>query len=206
MINQDRSLRKELKVFVTEFGDEIYSIVGYTKLVIAERKHANTSSLLFKKASFSKLKTIKKESQKCGSGKCLTCPTMNLPENMRINDYQVKLDLACDCTTDSIIYIAVCNNCLDKPGLNHYIGQSVNCVRTRNNGHRDKFKISEYDKSALSHHTFIEHRDKLTSKLHNFSFGIIKHCSPQHLNREEDFYIYATKAETKGLNRYKVVK
>ena len=40
---------------------------------------------------------------------------------------------------------------------------------------------------ALSHHTFIEHRDMLQYKLLNFSFGVVKHCSPLNATAQDDF-------------------
>ena len=118
------------------------------------------------------------------AGRYKTCPTMTLPKIMVIDDFRVNLDFSCDCVTYSIIYISRCINCLGKPDRNHYIGQSVNSFRTRNNGHRNKFKISEFDKSALSHHTYVEHIDTFPNKLLNYSFGVIKQSSPQHLNRD----------------------
>ena len=89
---------------------------------------------------------------------------------------------------------------------NFYFGQTINSLMSRNNGHRDKFALSKYDKSALSLHVFENHFDQFGHKLNNFDFGIVKHVSAVKLDRMEDFYIFQTKADTKGLNRYKVSK
>ena len=137
---------------------------------------------------------------------CLTCPTMDsLPRRMTINDFNVKLDITTVCSTESIIYIAICNNCIDKPGKDHYIGKSFNSVRERNNGHRNKFSISKFAESALSYHTHDDHLDKFPMKLANYSFGVLRHGHPMALARLEDYYVEGTQAETKGLNRYKVM-
>ena len=77
----------------------------------------------------------------------------------------------------------------------------------RNNGHRGKFKDKIYDQSALSMHIKDKHTElDFSNKLNNYSFGIVKHISPDKLDRCEDYYIYETCADSQGLNRYKVAK
>ena len=76
----------------------------------------------------------------------------------------------------------------------------------RCNGHRDKFKVHKFDQSALSLHIMEEHEEYFHEKLNNFDFGVVKQVSSQNLNRCEDFYIWHTKADKDGLNRYKVSK
>jgi hypothetical protein len=97
--------------------------------------------------------------------------------------------------------VALCRYC--EKG-NFYFGQSENSLQERNRGHRFAFKISEYEKSALSLHTYECHVEKFEDKLLNFNFGIVKHVSPGLLDKWEDFYIWKTDADIKGLNRYKV--
>ena len=91
---------------------------------------------------------------------------------------------------------------------NFYFGQTVNTLMFRNNGHRDKFALdlSKYDKSALSQHTYEKHPGVFPNKLFSYSFGVVKHVNAANLDRVEDFYVYSTQADTKGLNRYKVKK
>ena len=43
--------------------------------------------------------------------------------------------------------------------------------------------------------------DNFNAELSNFDFGIVCHCSPEHLNRREDFYIYNTEPGTKAALR-----
>ena len=77
---------------------------------------------------------------------------------------------------------------------------------SRNNGHRDKFSLNKYDKSALSMHIHEKHIEHFGDKLNNFKFGVVKHINADKLDRVEDYYIYITQADTTGLNRYKVSK
>ena len=45
----------------------------------------------------------------------------------------------------------------------------------------------------------------IIKKLDNFRGGIVKSTSPADLERAEDFYVVATKADAMSLNRYKVM-
>jgi len=89
---------------------------------------------------------------------------------------------------------------------NFYFGRTLWTVRTRFNGHRSKFSLNSYDKSALSFHTYDKHYDKFPDKLNNYEIGIVKMASPNALERLEDYYIFQTRADSIGLNRYKVTK
>ena len=66
------------------------------------------------------------------------------------------------------------------------------------------FTESLYMKSALSYHIWDKHREHFQDKLDNFRAGIVKSVSSAELDRVEYFYVVATKADTMGLNRYKV--
>ena len=74
------------------------------------------------------------------------------------------------------------------------------------NGHRDKFHIDRYDKSALSMHIYTDHPDNFDDALGNFKVVILESTNAINLNRRESFYIWATEADIRHLNRYKVVK
>ena len=132
---------------------------------------------------------------------------MNLDKVVYVNGTKVKLDFRQNCSKKSVVYLGICKNCNNPQHSNDfYFGQSVNSLMTRNNGHRGNFKLSAYDKSALSMHTYDKHIECFDKQLDNFDFGVVKHVAPGRLNRVEDFYIYSTDADTKGLNRYKVMK
>jgi hypothetical protein len=208
VINQHAGLRKDINSFFKEHQDDLNRLLGETRFVVSEKKHPTIASLLFAKRSFSRVPSVVLSSQKCRASRCKSCATMNLPKKMMLNGFLVKLDFTCDCSTDSAIYLARCKNCVDpiEKDRNFYFGQTVTTVRARNNGHRDKFKLSQYDKSALSYHIFDKHPDSFPDKLLNYDFGVVKKVSPQNLDRVEDFYIYNTVADEKGLNRYKVAR
>ena len=83
---------------------------------------------------------------------------------------------------------------------NFYFGQTINSLMVRNNGHRDKFSLNKYDKSALSMHIYEKHVEYFGNKLNSYNFGVVKHMNAVKLDRIEDYYIYMTQADTKGLN------
>ena len=130
---------------------------------------------------------------------------MNLTGTIAVGNMDIKLDMRCHCTSESVIYVALCKNCGDNDG-NYYFGQTRNSLQVRNRGHRAAFKIenNEYEKSSLSMHTFEKHIDNFEKGLNNFDFGIVKKTSPCSLDKWEDYFIWCTNADFKGLNRYKV--
>ena len=70
-------------------------------------------------------------------------------------------------------------------------------------GHREKFTIGKYKKSALSMHAYDTHGGDLA--LTDFSIAVVKKVPPRRLNKEEFIYIDQFDTLTKGLNRYQVV-
>ena len=77
------------------------------------------------------------------------------------------------------------------------------------NGHRDKFTMDKYDKSALSMHIYTDHPDYIGNStydgLSNFNVTILDSVNPSNLRRRESFYIWSTEADIRHLNRYKVL-
>ena len=149
-----------------------------------------------------------KENQECQSGHgCKSCEIMKMDKTITVwkhhDDYKknLKLDFRCDCLTECAIYIYMCNICVDNDSF--YIGQTQNSCRTRANGHRGCFNIVNYQKSALSHHIYIDHPQYVNRKLSNYSMGVIKSVSPANLDRAEDYYVEHYDANL-SLNRYKV--
>ncbi len=201
VVNYDPDLKMELKSFFADHQSDIKELIGDCRLVIAEKRHSNISSLLFNKRGFSRKTLVVNESQRCPSSRCKTRSTMNLEKQVKINGKDIKLDFRYDCASESVVYLATCIHCDD-----FYFGQTVNTLMSRCNGHRDKFKLVNEDKSALSHHIYENHLEKFDLKLENFNFGVVKKVCPRQLDRVEDYYIYCTDADTKGLNRYLVTK
>ena len=205
VIYQDPGLRKELSSFFKAHEKELRQLLGDVKFVISERRHANIASMLFQKAAFSQNQICVRENQKCGSKRCKTEANMNLSKTVVVNGVRIKLDFRYTCASKSIIYLAICKLCNDPLNeSNFYFGQSVNSLISRSNGHRANFKLSSYDKSALSMHIYDKHPEAFEKKLLSFDFGVVKCISPALLNRWEDYFIHETVADIKGLNRYKV--
>ena len=72
----------ELNTFFKDHEKELTKLLGDVKLVVSERRHANTAGLLFKKNGFSQLTMPVKSNQKCSSNRCLTSKGLpNLPKN-----------------------------------------------------------------------------------------------------------------------------
>ena len=203
VINHDPDMVKHLKSFLNQNDATLKHLTGDKKIVISERKSANIASLTFAKSSFSSVEKIFNESQKCGSGRCQTCPVMNLPKNITLNGVPIKLDFSLNCSSECCIYVAVCKFCK----FGYYLGQTATMARTRFNGHRGCFKIpnAKYNDSALSMHIYQDHLEEFGAKLGSYDLGIVKCVKPTRLNRIEDYYIYLTKADSLALNRYKAV-
>ena len=209
VINQDPDLKRELNKFFRDYEQELQQALGNVKLVVSERRHANTSSLLFKKRGFSHNVLPSLNDQRCTSKRCKTRSTMNLGKMVNLNGKSVKLDYRSNCSTESVIYVAICKLCRELSNEivnNFYLGQTINSLMSRNNGHRDKFKPDRFDQSALAWHIMDAHVDKFSSKLESYDFGVVKTVSPMELDRAEDCLIYITKADLVGINRYKVSK
>ena len=85
----------------------------------------------------------------------------------------------------------------------------MNEEHIRINGHRDKFTMEKFDKSALAMHIYTDHMDHVGScpddGLLNFNIVILEQTSPTNLHRRESFYIWSTEADIRHLNRYKVI-
>ena len=77
------------------------------------------------------------------------------------------------------------------------------------NGHREKFTLEKQDKSALAVHIFTDHPNHIGNTpqegLSNYNVTILECVNPPSLRRRESFYIWATEADLRHLNRYKVL-
>ena len=133
---------------------------------------------------------------------------MKIPKKVTLwqdhpNETVINLDFRCDCISEYIVYLFICKLCPKNKSF--YVGQSVQTCRDRTNGHRGRFNLNTYTKSALSCHMFKDHPENFDNKLQNYDLGIIKSTSPLDLDRCEDYYIELTKAHL-SLNRYKVTR
>ena len=205
VINHDRIGSSQIRKLMRDNQEMINYLFGKEiKVIVAERRNPNTASLLFAKSAFAK-EARNSLTQSCGSTHgCLTCDMLGIERTVVVNGITVKLDYSLDCGSEFIIYLYLCRHCENPHRDGFYFGHTVNCMRERANGHRACFTESLYMKSALSYHTWDKHREHFHHKLDNFRAGIVKSTSPADLDRAEDFYVMATKADTMGLNRYKV--
>ena len=150
--------------------------------------------------SGSSIPLLPTSSQSCGHSRCQTCPSLfDSSERILINGSELFLDQSLTCKDNNIIYVAQCTICKDN---GTYFGQTVNAFHIRMNGHRSHFKIDSsltFEKSALSMHTFLCHKDNFDMKI--FKLGIVKKVSPNYLDREEDFFISRFRTNIFGLNR-----
>ena len=80
----------------------------------------------------------------------------------------------------------------------------------RMNGHRDKFTLEKYDKSVLAMHLYSDHPEHVGNSpdegLSNFNITILDSVNALNLSRRKSFYIWATEAGIRHLNRYKVMR
>ena len=197
-----------LKKLVRGLLDDIKVLTNVDKIIFANKKNPNTASLLFCKSSFSNTVSITSVNQKCLAPNCKACCVLNLPKCITYESSKFKLDFNLNCKSDNVIYVARCKLCFNfKNDTQLYFGQTCNRFHVRLNGHRSCFKVDNfsYEKSALSQHIFSEHLLFFGEKLKNFDFGIIKQVAPRNLDRAEDSFIFSTRSDILGLNRYKVI-
>ena len=125
-----------------------------------------------------------------------------------VNGMRVFLDFSLTCKDNNIVYIAQCSLCSQSVVVlkeDTYFGQSVTPMHVRMNGHRNKFDSTslEYEKSALSLHCFMKHKEQFDMKY--FKLGIVKRVRPVLLDRVEDFQVNQFRTKIWGLNRYVIV-
>ena len=197
---------EHVRKLINSLKPDILMLTGTDKIIIANRKNPNTSSLLYCKSSFSNILPKVNSNQRCSAANCKSCNVLTLPKQFTYNDLKVKLDFSLNCKSDNIIYVARCNICHSNNGTQLYFGQTCNRFNVRLNGHRACFKTENFtfEKSALSMHIFSEHISNFDDKLSNFSFGVIQQVAPRNLDKAEDFYIFNSRSDILGLNRYKV--
>ena len=106
---------------------------------------------------------------------------MNLDKMIKLDGKSVKLDYRSNCSTESVIYVAICKLCkeLSHENVNNfYFGQTINNLMGRCNGHRDKFKPDRFDQSALAWHIMDTQVNDFGSKLESFDFvSFLARCS-----------------------------
>ena len=166
---------------------------------VACRKGSSIGSLVVKNKGLC-IQNKVTGNQKCGDRRCMLCPLMLTTESVVINDRELKITKGLNCKSRNCIYLCICNKCESN---NAYFGQTVQEQHNRMTGHRNKFNIKNYTKSALSMHAYDSHNGELF--LDDFNIAVINKVAPRRLNREEYIFIDKFETKTKGLNRYQVV-
>ena len=195
----------QLKRIISTLLDDIEQLTGTREIIFSQKRNPNTSALLFNKYGFAQNNTLLLN-QKCGSVNCDSC-VLKFDNNSPISllpNFVVNPSKTATCKTNHIIYTAICKLCMD-----FYFGKSINKEHIRMNGHRDKFTLEKHDKSALAIHIFTDHPDHVGNTPHeglaNYNVAILESVNPSNLRRRESFYIWATEAQLRHLNRYKVL-
>ena len=73
-------------------------------------------------------------------------------------------------------------------------------------GHRQKFNVNLYDKSALSYHIYAEHFEFFGEKLNNYAIGNCEICQTNGSRQSGGLYVHNTRADVVSINRYKVAE
>ena len=207
-VNRDAFMSKKIKEILNECQQDINELLGgSTRIIVAERKTNSTASLVFAKSSFAKVKVEEGTSQECKVGGCKSCKLMDMEKSVTLwekhpdRKTKIKLDFRLNCAAENVIYLYLCTLCQNNESF--YVGQTISSCRGRANGHRADFTDADFRKSALSYHTHEDHPEHFGKKLKNYKLGVIKSTRPMNLDRLEDYYVEATKADL-SLNRYKV--
>ena len=196
-VTQFNSHTSIFRNFFNDNSNELNSIIGEHQIIMANRKNPNLGDVLFSGKKFAKSLIQSGPHAPC-SARCMTCPRLSpLPKKVTLEDRTYTLQECC-CKTDDAIYVCICELCND-----FYIGQTIDPLNIRMNGHRTHFNDGKPELSALAYHITVDHPDMVSYKLNNYIIGLLAKCNPLNLTRRESRFIVDTKADTKHLNRYK---
>ena len=203
----------QLKQLVTELQDDISRLLGPTKITVAARKRRSIANRVLRNGAICEIPRASEGgwSQKCGGGRCGACILMSEGGDVfNINGQLLSVPENHNCKTHNCIYCAQCTICnqivlalhTDSDKEDTYFGQTLQKMHLRINGHRSKFNMLDYEKSALALHAYEHHPDQFTIDI--FKFAIMKSCHPLRLNREEFRFIEKFNTNCSGINRCKV--
>ena len=203
---------EDLKGVFKDCQDSIDMVTGAkTRVIFALKKNTPVGGIVVRNRALSigedtvTLPSVSPPNQRCKAPRCMTCPLIfDNPNNVFVNGIKVKFDMKLTCKSAGVIYVCKCTICNEA-----YIGQTHQEFHCRINGHRSCFKVSEeleFEKSALSFHSFNKHRrhDKDSFDLRSFKVGLIRKAPPRELDRVEDYFITIFKTRLIGLNRIAV--
>ena len=204
---------EKLRTFVRGLEGDIKAITGIDRVIMAIRKLPAIGNLVVRNRKLSEssvesgVEDDTEFSQKCDGPGCMTCPLLSTTRTLSINGKNIKLDPNLNCKSSNVIYLAQCRICSAGEGTrkeDSYIGQTLQPVHRRMNGHRNKFNVEDHRKSALSSHCFDKHPDSFS--LNNFILGVVKRVKAADLDRAENRLIDVYRTKLFGLNRISVVR
>ena len=191
---------KDFKALVRTLEADLDILMGHHNIVFAAKRGLTIRNTVMNNRALC-IPEKDYDHQKCMGKGCKTCPQMLNMSEIEINNVKVKLPKNVSCKTKNVVYIHLCNCCNSE---NCYGGQTSNKFAERNNGHRGKFNLENYELSALSNHSYIDHN--LNIGLKDFSCAIVKKCNFMNLDREEFKLVENLRLQTLGLNRCKITK
>ena len=204
---------KELKSLVYNLKTDINTLVGKeTNILVSSRRGSSIANNVIKNRKLCESDKTPSNTQKCGSSNCKSCPLMtNVGDSFSVNGAELKTPaMNYNCKTKNAIYVAQCQICGDDEE-NTYVGQTMQPVHRRLNGHRSCFVkdgiTEEYlhaEKSALSLHNHEKHFNNMD--LNNFKVMIVNNVNPCALDRREVRTIDKLRTDVLGLNRMNVQK
>jgi len=164
-----------------DIEQDIKAVFGNVSIRVATRKRSSIGNLVIKNKSLCMLENANSDSQKCGATRCKICPLMMEPNAVKINDKELLIPQNVNCKSKNVIYLCICKKCVANGA---YFGQTVQNYNDRMSGHRDKFFMNKYKKSALSWHAYDTHGGDLA--LTDYDLAVIKKVTPRrlHANRQ----------------------
>ena len=200
---------KELKTLLEEVRPDISKLVGEeTSVLVAARRGTTIGNTVVKNSMLCDIATETMSTQKCSAKKCKSCMLLgNMGEQLIVNGLTVTVKKNLNCKSPNVIYVAQCQLCSKIPDVDDtYTGQTGQPFHKRVNGHRSCFtnpdNVELIEKSALSLHSYNEHRDNFD--LNDFKFILHDQTRPRDLNRRESRRIGELRTNVMGLNRMNV--
>ena len=205
----------ELKRLLKSLQSDIKILTGNdTHTLIAARKGRSVASVVVKNNQLCATSETTSSSggQRCGSRGCLTCPTIVQDnEGLCVNGRILSPGIQLNCKSSNVIYLAQCTICdpvQDNGDINCYVGQTIQPLHKRVNGHRSCFDVNEnlqiWEKSALSKHAYESHQDNFD--IRNFKIMAYRQGCTTSLNRLEAKTINELRLGVLGLHRMKIQK
>ena len=191
---------KILRDLISNIELDIKAVFGDIRIMLATRKCSSIGNLVVKNKTLGMINKVRSSNQQCKDKRCKICPLMITSDSFLVNNKKLVIPKNLNCKSSECIYVCVCKKCSEN---NAYFGQTVQEQHNRMSGHREKFCIRKYQKSALSMHAYDMHDGELT--LEDFSIAVVKKVTPRRLDREEHMFIDKFDTQTKGLNRYQVI-